>query len=112
MRTCGTFGPAPCGTWVPSRHTPSTPAEQWWGWLPAAPNGSTGTLVVLPKFGTVPDHHAEGINDAGDVVGWGETAQGVDYALLWRRNPSVSDPTAPNSYLAPIDLGATLHRRG
>jgi hypothetical protein len=45
-------------------------------------------------------------------VGWAETAQGVDYALLWRRNPAVSNPTAPNSYLAPIDLGATLRRRG
>jgi probable HAF family extracellular repeat protein len=69
-------------------------------------------MVLLPNFPGLSDHHAEGINLSGDVAGWGRTPQGVEYALLWRRNQSVSDPTAPNSYLAPIDLGATLRRRG
>jgi probable HAF family extracellular repeat protein len=81
-------------------------------WIPDVPNGSTGILKVLPRFGSVPDHHAEGVNDAGDVVGWAETAQGVDYALLWRRNPARSDPGASDYYFAPENLGAALSRKG
>lgn len=87
-------------------------ADTAWVWVPDVPNGSTGTIVVLPSFNGAPMHRAEGINDNGDVVGWAETAQGTNYALLWRRNPAQPDPTAAGSYLAPVNLGAALGRNG
>jgi probable HAF family extracellular repeat protein len=83
-----------------------------WVWVPDVPNGSTGTIVVLPPFKGLPIHRAEGINDAGDVVGWAATARGTTYALLWRRNPGQPDPAGAGAYLAPIDLGASLGRNG
>jgi probable HAF family extracellular repeat protein len=83
-----------------------------WVWVPDVPNGSTGRIVVLPSFNGLPFHRAEGINDAGDVVGWAQTTRGAQYALLWRRNPGQPDPAGPGAYLAPIDLGASLGRNG
>ena len=87
-------------------------ADTAWVWVPDVPNGPTGTIVVLPPFNRLPIHRAEGINDAGDVVGWAQTTRGAQYALLWRRNQSQPDPTGPGAYLPPVDLGATLGRNG
>jgi hypothetical protein len=81
-------------------------------WVPDVANGSSGTLVVLPSWNGAVKHRAEGINDAGDVVGWGVNARGITYALLWRRNPSQTNKAAPDYYLAPVDLGAALGRSG
>jgi probable HAF family extracellular repeat protein len=83
-----------------------------WVWVPDVPNGPTGTLVMLPPFQNLPTHRAEGVNDAGDVVGWAVTTKGATYAILWRRNPAQPDPRAPDGYLPPIDLGAALGRNG
>lgn len=98
--------------WVVGYGRNAVGAGDAWVWVPQTPGGSSGTLVVLPRFGTAPDHHAEGINDAGDVVGWAAPAQDVNYPLLWRRNPAQSDPSAANYYLAPENLGAALGRQG
>jgi hypothetical protein len=83
-----------------------------WVWVPNAPGGTTGTFAVLPRFAGVVDQHATGLNDLGDVVGWGETSKGADYALLWRRNPSAARSDLSDLYLPPADLGAAVGKTG
>jgi hypothetical protein len=92
------------GRWVQGTDTA-------WVWVPDVPNGSTGRFVVLPSFNGLPVHRAEGINDAGDVVGWASGSKGP-YALLWRRNPAQPNITGSNAYLPPVNLGASLGRYG
>jgi hypothetical protein len=83
-----------------------------WVWVPDVPNGSSGRFVVLRSFSGATVHRAQGINDFGDVVGWGQTPGGSEYALLWKRNRAQSDPTAPDYYQPPTNLGAALGRGG
>lgn len=89
-----------------------TALDSAWVWVPDTPNGTSGTFVVLPSFVANSRHRAEGLNDAGDVVGWAETSRGANYALLWRRNLNQNDPRAANYYSAPLNLGAVLGRYG
>ena len=39
-------------------------------WTPTSPNGTTGSITLLPSVGSGLGAAAYGINDAGDVVGW------------------------------------------
>lgn len=77
-------------------------------WTPAAPNGSTGTMVDL---GTLPGGKysvANGINARGDIVG---NSDGRSYggAVIWRALPGGSHRILALNKLIPVSAGLRLY---
>jgi probable HAF family extracellular repeat protein len=81
-------------------------------WTPTTPNGTTGVMVSIGVLGTGWSSQGNGINNAGQVVGWSywtnDPTDGHDneqHAFLWT-------PAVPNgSTGAMVDLGTLGDRR-
>lgn len=68
--------------------------------------------IDLGTLGGIYQHSAAtGINDAGQVVGWSETALTVDHAFLWTQGSGMQDLGTPNgnaSYATAINTIGTV----
>jgi uncharacterized membrane protein len=81
----------------------TTGTQQWDGfvWTPNTPNGSAGTMQLLPRHGGMLRNFPESINDQGVIVGYSEAADGFPYAVRWE---PLNDGSG--GYAVPIALDA------
>ena len=84
-------------------------------WTPTTPNGTTGTMVNLNTLigsTTVMLQEATGINDRGQIVGYGTDSKGNAHALLLTSTTSTAPAQPAAAAPTPLALGPTALASG
>jgi probable HAF family extracellular repeat protein len=84
-------------------------------WTPTTPNGTTGTMVNLNALigsTTFTLQEATGINDRGQIVGYGTDNKGKGHALLLTSTTSPAQAQPAAAALTPLALGPTALASG